>query len=66
MPALGFAAGQVLGEAATLRWGDLSTGSPAVDYVLTEAVGAKKLFAVLMNDNRTSGHRADAARRRQH
>src|SRR5258708_18896888 len=47
----GFAAGQVLGDAATLRWGDLPTGSPAVDYVLTEAVGARRLFAVLMNDS---------------
>jgi len=64
MPALGLRAGQVLGEAATLRWGDLSTGSPAVDYVLTEAVGAKKLFAVLMNDTAhpvTAQMRPDAA-----
>lgn len=60
----GFAPGKVLGESAHLRWAELPTGSPAVDALLAEATGAKKLFVVLLNNSAhavTAQVRADAA-----
>lgn len=47
----GFAAGKVFGEGAVLRWGELKTGSPAVDYVLAEAEHSRTIFIALLNDS---------------
>jgi hypothetical protein len=59
----GFAPGTVLGEPAALRWAEFPTGSPAVDALLAEATGSRKLFVVLLNDSAhpvTAQVRADA------
>ena len=47
----GFAPGKIFGETAELRWGDLATGSPAIDYLLAQTPGATKRFAVLLNNS---------------
>lgn len=55
----GFAPGRIFGEPAALSWGEIKTGSPAIDYVLAEAAGGsgRKFFVVLLND---SAHPATA------
>lgn len=48
----GFAPGKIFGEPAALRWAEIKTGTPAIDYVLAEAADEKvrKFFIVLLND----------------
>jgi hypothetical protein len=47
----GFAPGTVFGESACLDWGDVETGSPALDYLLARAVDGRKRFVVLLNNS---------------
>jgi hypothetical protein len=53
----GFAPGKVFGETAALRWGEVKTGSPAVDTVVAQATAGRKIFIALLND---SAHTATA------
>jgi hypothetical protein len=47
----GFAPGAIFGESAHLDWGDVETGSPAVDYVLARAPDGRKRFVLLLNNS---------------
>src|SRR5207302_8459089 len=60
----GFAPGKIFGQPAALRWGEVQTGSPAIDYVLAESTAGKRIFIGLLNDSAhpvTSRVRAEAA-----
>lgn len=48
----GFAPGKVLGEPASLAWGRVETGSPAVDSILARGENGRRFIVLLNNSTR--------------
>ena len=48
----GFAAGKIFGEEASLDWGSVDTGSPAIDYLLARAKDGRRYMVLLNNSTR--------------
>jgi hypothetical protein len=46
----GFAPGKVFGEPVDLAWGAVPTGNPAVNCIVTRAVGRNRILLVLLNE----------------